>query len=224
MLCYADKNVQAPDRACDRGSHAVMELACATKRSAPMLRGALRDPSCSAVRYGAPTRTTLDKHCTLQCASNCVVQCTLNCALNCTFNCMSSCVVGCALKRASRHMSNCAVRCGQCLSICAFNRGAVRCGAVRCGACGAVWRGAVQCGAVRCGTDTEAVHSDARGRIARAQAWSGAVRDDAVWCGAVRCGAVRCGARSRMKKKAKTQGRRDRAGDCGSNTVAELAR
>ncbi|EFJ39270.1 hypothetical protein VOLCADRAFT_101171 [Volvox carteri f. nagariensis] len=77
-----------------------------------------------------PTRTTLDKHCTVQCASNCVVSCTLNCALNCMFNCTSSCVVGCALKCASRRMSNCAVRCSQCFAICALNRGAVRCGAV----------------------------------------------------------------------------------------------
>ncbi|EFJ39712.1 hypothetical protein VOLCADRAFT_100625 [Volvox carteri f. nagariensis] len=133
-----------------------------------------------------PTRTTLDKHCTVQCASNCVVRCTLNCALNCMFNCMSSCVVGCVLKCASRRMSNCAVRCSQCFAICVLNRGAVRCSVVRCGVvrCDAlphaVWRGAVQRGAVRCGADTEAVHGDARGRIARAQAWSSAVRDDAA--------------------------------------------
>ncbi|EFJ41358.1 hypothetical protein VOLCADRAFT_98656 [Volvox carteri f. nagariensis] len=52
-------------------------------------------------------------------------------------------------------------------------------GVVRCNALAhAVWRGAVQRGAVRCGADTEAVHGVARGCIARAQAWSGAVRDD----------------------------------------------
>ncbi|EFJ45638.1 hypothetical protein VOLCADRAFT_94000 [Volvox carteri f. nagariensis] len=96
------------------------------------------------------TRTTLDKHCTLQCASNCVVRCTLNCALNCMFNCTSSCVVGCALKCASRRMSNCAVRCSQCFAICALNRGAVWCGAMHWHTqCGAVRCNAVQCGAAR---------------------------------------------------------------------------
>ncbi|EFJ39507.1 hypothetical protein VOLCADRAFT_88979 [Volvox carteri f. nagariensis] len=96
-----------------------------------------------------PTQTTLDKHCTVQCASNCVVRCTLNCALNCMFNCTSSCVVGCALKCTSRRMSNCAVRCSQCFAICALNRGAVR--VARCGAtrCSAVRRGH-RSGARRC--------------------------------------------------------------------------
>ncbi|EFJ39707.1 hypothetical protein VOLCADRAFT_100618 [Volvox carteri f. nagariensis] len=117
--------------------------------------------------------------------SRAAVRCGTNCALNCTFNCTSSCVVGCTLKRASRHMPNCAVQCGQCVAICAVLRFArsiaVRCGAVRCSA-RAVWRGAVQCRAVRCGADNEAVHGDARGRIARAQAWSSALWDDAMRC------------------------------------------
>ncbi|EFJ46708.1 hypothetical protein VOLCADRAFT_92761 [Volvox carteri f. nagariensis] len=128
------------------------------------------------------TRTTLDKHCTLQCASNCVVRCTLNCALNCMFNCTSSCVVGCVLKCANRRMSNCAVRCSQCFAICALNRGAVWCGAMHWHTqCGAVRCNAVQCGAVRTPKRCTAL-------------LRGALRGPRR--GAVQSGTTRCGARS----------------------------